>query len=119
MEITSLRFAEAARRLGETARRDGLDVPVFRSPPRSRQLTRSIRRRGDGSATVSVVVRGRPWPAVLADLIEGVVAANRLDGAAAASARDSLWAAVASSSTVLPQPADAGEPHEVRPLAAA
>jgi hypothetical protein len=40
-------------------------------------VLRSIRR-WDGGATIAVVVRGRPWPAVQADLIEGVVAANGL-----------------------------------------
>jgi hypothetical protein len=40
------------------------------------------------------VLRGRPWPAVLADLVEGVVAANRLSGPAADQARAALWAAV-------------------------
>jgi hypothetical protein len=39
------------------------------------------------------VVRGRPWPAVLADLVEGVVAANGLRGPAADRARSALWAA--------------------------
>jgi hypothetical protein len=94
METTSIRFADAARHLGEAARRQGLVVPAFRSPPRCAEISRSIRRRRDGGATVSVALRGRPWPAVLADLIEGVIATNRLEGAPAATARDGLWAAV-------------------------
>jgi hypothetical protein len=94
METTSLRFAEAARRLTDVARRRGLEAPAFRSPPRSPGLSRTIRRRADGSATVAVALRDRPWPAVLADLIDGVVVANGLEGASAAAARDALWSAV-------------------------
>jgi hypothetical protein len=94
MEATSLRFAAAARTLGLVARRQGLEVPGFRSPPRLAEVDRSLRRRADGAVMVSVRLRGRPWVAVLADMIDGVVAANRLHGAAAARARTRLWAAV-------------------------
>ena len=54
-------------------------------------LDRSIRRRRDG-AIVSVRLRGRPWVAVLADMIEGVVAANRLAPPASDRLRAELWA---------------------------
>ncbi len=40
---------------------------------------------------MAVVVKGRPWAAVLADIIDGVVAANRLDGTAADRCRAALW----------------------------
>ena len=43
----------------------------------------------DGSATVSVVVRDRPWNAVLGDMIEGFAAANHPDSAPRL--RDLLW----------------------------
>ena len=43
---------------------------------------------------VAVVYQGRPFTAVLADLVEGVVVANRLSGAAAIRARSALWDAV-------------------------
>jgi hypothetical protein len=43
---------------------------------------------------VSVVVRDRPWVAVQADMIEGVVAANLLTGAGADRARTALWNAL-------------------------
>jgi hypothetical protein len=43
---------------------------------------------------VAVVVRGRPWPAVQADLIEGIVAANALTGPAADRARAALWSSL-------------------------
>jgi hypothetical protein len=94
MESTSVRFAAAVRALGVEARRHGLGVPGFRSPPRLSGVDRSLRRRVDGGATIAVVLRGRPWPAVLADLVEGVVAANRLSGPAADQARSALWSAV-------------------------
>lgn len=40
---------------------------------------------------MSVRLRGRPWPAVLADMIEGVVAANRLVAPEADRLRADLW----------------------------
>src|SRR5688572_21458877 len=83
MESTSLRFAATVRALGREARRLGLAVPGFRSPPRLVGVQRTLRRRGDGSALVSVVVRDRPFAAVLADCVEGVIVANRLEGARA------------------------------------
>src|SRR5882672_2090698 len=76
MESPVLRFAEAVRALGLEARRNGLRMPGFRSPPRLNGVDRSVRRRSDGGATIAVVVRGRPWAAVVADMIEGVLVAN-------------------------------------------
>ena len=83
-------FASAARTLTREARRRGLIGPSFRCPPRLVGVDRSIRRRGDG-AIVSVRLRGRPWVAVLADMIEGVVAANRLVAPEADRLRADLW----------------------------
>jgi hypothetical protein len=90
MEATSLRFAAAARALAEVARGRGLLVPGFRSPPRQASADRTIGR-GRGQPVVSVRVRGRPWSAVLADLIEGVVVANDLTGSDAGACRSALW----------------------------
>jgi len=95
MEPTSLRFARLARSLGEAARAQGLRAPSFRSPPRLPGVSRSIVRRGPG-VTVAVALRDRPWAAVVADMVEGVVAANRLAGVRADRARAGLWEAVAS-----------------------
>jgi hypothetical protein len=95
VEPTSLRFARIARSLAQAARHQGVRPPTFRSPPRRMGLTRTIQRRRDGGATVAVVLRGRPWPAVVADMIEGVVAHNGLTGARADRLRTALWAAVA------------------------
>jgi hypothetical protein len=94
MEATSLRFSAAARTLGLVARRQGLTVPGFRSPPRLAEVDRTLRRRADGGTTVAIRLKGRPWVAVLADMIDGVIAANALEGAEAARVRTRLWAAV-------------------------
>ena len=93
MEPTSLRFARLARSLAEAARAQGLRAPTFRSPPRLPGVTRSIVRRGP-EVTVAVALRDRPWPAVVADMVEGVVAANRLAGVRADRVRAGLWAVV-------------------------
>ena len=93
MQSSSLRFARAVQALAPTARSLGLVVPGFRSPPRLVGVQRSIKR-WDGGATVAVVVRGRPWAAVQADLVEGVVAANGLASPASDRARAELWLAL-------------------------
>ena len=94
MEASSLDYAAAVRSLGAPARRERLTVPAFRSTPRLDEAARSIRWRPDGGATVSIRLKGRPWAAVLGDMIEGVVVTNGLTGPAADRARARLWAAV-------------------------
>lgn len=89
--FTSIDFALAAQALAEQCRNLDLQAPDFRSPPQVLGLTRTLRRRADGSATVAVAFKNRPRSAVLADMIEGVVAANDLGGVDAARARDDLW----------------------------
>jgi hypothetical protein len=93
VEPASLRFAAAARTIAQTARVHGLEAPTFRSPPGRDDVHRTIRRRG-GGVTVSVRVRGRPWSAVLSDMIEGVLVINGLAGVPADRVRASLWQAV-------------------------
>jgi hypothetical protein len=73
-----LRFAGAARRLSSEARRRGLTVPGFRSPPRLPGVDRSIRRRPDGAVVVAVRVHGRSLEAVVTDMVEGLLVANQL-----------------------------------------
>ncbi|HMK10537.1 MAG TPA: hypothetical protein VK461_03095 [Acidimicrobiales bacterium] len=90
----TLRFTAAARTLADAARRLGLDAPSFRSPPRLTTVDRSLRRHPRG-AVVAVRLRGRPWAAVLADMVEGVVAANDLGATEADRVRAALWQAVA------------------------
>jgi hypothetical protein len=94
MAAASIRFAAAARRLAAACRARDLVVPAFRSPPRLPGKVRTIRRRPDGTAVVAVAVRGRPFAAVAADMVEGVLVANRLAGPAAEAARAALLAAV-------------------------
>lgn len=70
-------------------------------------------------STVSIRVRGRPWAAVLADMVEGVVYANRLDGVDANRLRATLWNALdgAQMLTDLAEPSagglDVDEPHRM------
>jgi hypothetical protein len=120
MEATSLRFSAAARTLGLVARRQGLTVPGFRSPPRLSEVDRTLRRRADGGATIAVRLKGRPWVAVLADMIDGVIAANALEGAEAARVRTRLWAAVEGDTgraepSRPPRSAAAARPRQGRP----
>lgn len=86
-----LAFAEAARQLGMAVRGLGLAMPSFRSPPREVGRRRTLVRHSDGSVTVAVMVRNRVWAAVQADMIEGVVVANSMDGTDAEVLRDQLW----------------------------
>lgn len=102
MQSTALHFAAAARTLGDAARQRRLVVPAFRSPPRRKGASRTVRRWPDGGATVSVEVTGRPHEAVVADMVEGVVVVNRLTGAEATRVRTSLWEAVLSESSGSP-----------------
>jgi hypothetical protein len=91
---TTVQFAAAARALAAAARRFGLAAPTFRTPPRLVGLDRTVRRHVKGGV-VSVRVRGRPWPAVVADMVDGVVAVNGLDARRASRARADLWEVVA------------------------
>ena len=87
-------FAAVARRLADTTRAAGLAVPAFRSPPRIPGAARSLRRY-PGGTVVSVRLRDRPFDAVIADMVEGVIVTNRLSGEAALRARTYLAEAVA------------------------
>ncbi len=88
-------FAVAARVLASRAHRHGLKPPGFRSPPRIVGADRSLRR-VNGGVVVSVLLRDRPFVAVLSDMVQGVVAANQLTGREAEIARTVLWASVES-----------------------
>ncbi|MDO8364747.1 MAG: hypothetical protein Q7V88_17785 [Actinomycetota bacterium] len=85
-----LDFAYAARTLGREARRRGLVAPGYRCPPRIVGVDRSLRR-VKGGAVVAVQLKGRPWLAVLGDMIEGVVVANQLRPPQADRLRTELW----------------------------
>lgn len=99
-----LGFARAARALTAEARRLKLAAPGFRSPPGLPETDRTIRRARWG-AVVAVRLRGRPFEAVLADMVEGIVVANRLDPDAARRTRVLLLQAARAA---LGDPADSG-----------
>ncbi len=88
-----MHFAHTARRLGLAARAAGLTVPAFRSPPRHPALVRSIRYLR-GGAVVAVRLHGRTPGQIETDMVDGVLAANRLSGEAACRVRSSLLAAL-------------------------
>lgn len=90
----ALSFAAAVRTVSESTRLQGLEVPIFRSPPRRRDAVRTLERTPRG-VTVSVVTAGRDFDEVVGDLVDGVVAANRLTGAPAIRCRTALWSALA------------------------
>lgn len=91
---SALDFASTARTLASEARRRGLVAPGFRSPPRLGGVHRSLRRYRAGGAMVAVQIKGRPWGAVVGDMIEGVIATNRLKPPVADKLRTELWQAV-------------------------
>jgi hypothetical protein len=98
-----VQFAQVARRLGAAALAAGLTVPAFRSPPRVDGVVRTIRR-FPGGAVVAVRMRGRPFPDVVADMVEGVLVVNRAEGDTAARLRPLLTEAVAAGP--VPAPAE-------------
>ncbi len=123
MQSTSVRFAATARILVKALRTLDLRVPGFRSPPRVAGSDRTVRWGPDGNATISVALRDRPWLAVVADMIDGVVVANHLEGADAQQCRSTLWAAVEaadgtvwSSSAGAPPPAPTSDRSRLIPV---
>ena len=67
-------------------------------------MQRTIKRRR-GVPTIAVRLRGRPWPAVVSDMIEGIVVGNGLNGARADRIRAALWLAIDSSTERVAEPA--------------
>ena len=68
-------------------------MPAFRCPPRVAGALRTIRRY-PGGAVVAVQLRGRPFADVASDMVEGVLAVNRLDETAAVRMRPLLREAI-------------------------
>ncbi len=66
---------------------------------------RTLRRRADGSVAVAVRLSGRPFVAVVADMIDGTVAANRLSGVDADEWRRRLWCAVEANPAIVSEAA--------------
>ena len=89
----SLDFAHAARTIGREARGRGLVAPSFRCPPRIAGVDRSLRRLTNG-AVVAVQLKGRPWAAIVGDMIEGVIVTNQLPPPRSDRLRAELWQAL-------------------------
>jgi hypothetical protein len=114
-------FADAARRLGAATRAGGLVVPAFRCPPRVPGAARTVRRY-PGGAVVSVTLKGRARDEVAADMVEGVLVVNRLEGEAALRFRTALLEAIGAPpapSDLPSMPPPSGERAEQRETQAA
>ncbi len=96
-ELSAPGFVAVARAVSAVATAHGLLVPSFRCPPRTPGAERAISR-WPGGARVSVRRAGVATPSVVESMVEGVVAANGLGGAAAKALRPRLrsaaWAAL-------------------------
>jgi hypothetical protein len=114
-ELTGPGFLAVARAVSEVAAAHGLLVPSFRCPPRSPGVDRAITRWPSG-ARVSVRRAGVPTPQAVEAMVEGVVVANRLGGAAATALRPRLRSAAW---TALDRPEPAIAPAEAPPQARA
>ena len=77
MRSDTVMFSTIVRAVSQEARQLGLMVPGFRSPPRVAGADRTIRRRA-GETTIAVRLRGRPFADVAADVVEGILVANRV-----------------------------------------
>ena len=64
-------------------------------------------RRHRNGVVVAVQLKGRPWPAVVGDMIEGVVVANQLQHPHADRLRNELWAVVGTPVVDSPKPGPA------------
>jgi hypothetical protein len=110
-ELSGPGFLAVARAVSAVAAAHGLLVPSFRCPPRTPGVDRAITRWPSG-ARISVRRTGVSTPAVVEAMVEGVVVANGLAGAAATALRPRLrsaaWAAL-----------DRPEPRAGRPEVAA
>lgn len=110
-ELRGPGFLAVANALSRVAADRGLLVPSFRCPPRTPGVDRAITR-WPGGARVSVRRAGLPAATVVEAMVEGVVVANGLRGAAAIGLRRGLhaagWAALDR-----PQPAEVPPRDEV------
>jgi hypothetical protein len=85
-------FAQAVRQLMQATAGAGMRSPAFKSPPRLASAERTIRWIGPDKAIIAVRRADRPADAVMADMIAGVVRANRLSGSDAEDAARKLAA---------------------------
>jgi len=85
-------FAHAVRELMQATAGVGMKSPAFKSPPRLPTAERTIRWVAPDQAIVAVRRADRAPDAVVADMIEGIVRANRLSGSDAKDAARKLAA---------------------------
>jgi hypothetical protein len=85
-------FADLVRRLNRAAEAAGMVAPSFVSPPRKASATRTIRWLTAERPLVAVRRTDRAADAVVVDMIDGVIAANRLSGSEAEDAARKLAA---------------------------
>lgn len=85
-------FADVVRQLKRAAQAAGMQCPTFSSPPKVPSALRTIRWLSDDRAMVAVRRGDRQADAVVSDMIDGVVAANRLSGSEADAAARKLAA---------------------------
>jgi hypothetical protein len=72
-------FGWASRELAHACGHLGLVAPSFRSPPAVPGVDRTLRRQPDGGgAVVAIRLWGRSFAAIRADMVDGVLAANRV-----------------------------------------
>lgn len=69
-------FAWSSHALAQACERLGLEAPSFRSPPTVPGVDRTLRRVPGSGVRVAIRLWGRSFPAIRADMIEGVLAAN-------------------------------------------
>jgi hypothetical protein len=72
-------FGWASRELSHACGRLGLVAPSFRSPPAVAGVDRTLRRQSvadGGGVVVAIRLWGRPFAAIRADMVDGVLAAN-------------------------------------------
>ena len=94
-ESYSIKFVKVVRTLERIANQRGFNVPTFRSPPPTAKFQRTVKKQPDKKLIISIVVRERPWLAVLADIIEGFVLANKPSNRES-ELRDLLWDSISS-----------------------
>ena len=110
-------FADAARTLGAATRAGGLVVPAFRSPPRVPEVARTVRRY-PGGAVVSVTLKGRTPDEIAADMVEGVLVVNHLEGEAALRFRTALLEATDAPAVAPPASSPGADLPAVEPVEA-
>jgi hypothetical protein len=82
MSTTSIEFSNFALEISQACRGLGIKVPMYRTAPPGTSTRRRIRRFEDGSSLITIATHGRHNAEVLADMVEGAIAANPTDARA-------------------------------------